>query len=392
MSDINIKLNLGDPAESVRGIAIEAKDKVNSLEQQVATVQDSESDFGVSDENGNMVLSVSDGHVKTKNFDSAGIQVTTQDSESDLEVTDEQGNSILRLKDGHIQTRNFNSQGSTTPTVASKKRITYTGEPVKLPYLCYEEFGQVPRTVVQSFCFMDDYMVLVYGNGYCQILNRNTLSAVTEEILLPHTNTTQVHGNISSIGQPSDSTDKLLYTTHWNNDKGVVAYRYNTTSGAIEQKQVILPSSTLKASQKFGLGNTDFIVDGDYLYSICYKENTWSEVETNKTCICKFALPKLSAGSKVELDESDIIDSFEVENIPTRQDACIKNGILYVLNGYDNPHYAPTLRAINLSTKQVQTRISLSSINNSETEGIDIVDDYMVIGFTNTKTLYKLTF
>jgi hypothetical protein len=51
-----------------------------------------------------------DGHIKTKNFDSANMDVTTDDAlNADLTLSDDAGNVLAMFKDGHIKTKNFDS-------------------------------------------------------------------------------------------------------------------------------------------------------------------------------------------------------------------------------------------------------------------------------------------
>ena len=67
-------------------------------------------DFDLSDEDGNVILRLEDGHIKTKEFDSSDtIKTGLTDSDSDLDMSDAQGNIIARFKDGHIQTQMFDS-------------------------------------------------------------------------------------------------------------------------------------------------------------------------------------------------------------------------------------------------------------------------------------------
>lgn len=94
------------------------------------TEDNTSSDLDVTDENKNVLMRLKDGHIKTKNFDSSkntlseadvakvatveeGAQandVVINDTDSDdLDFSDEQGNVIMRLSNGHIITKNFNS-------------------------------------------------------------------------------------------------------------------------------------------------------------------------------------------------------------------------------------------------------------------------------------------
>lgn len=67
-------------------------------------------DLDVSDENGNVIARLANGHIQTKNFNSAKAPNTSNDSSfADLNVTDEDGNVIVRFGNGGVQTKNFNS-------------------------------------------------------------------------------------------------------------------------------------------------------------------------------------------------------------------------------------------------------------------------------------------
>lgn len=65
----------------------ELPNKVAELELKVGTIKsndykDYEKDFGISDENGHVILSISNGHIKTKNFDSSNISPSPTPSAS----------------------------------------------------------------------------------------------------------------------------------------------------------------------------------------------------------------------------------------------------------------------------------------------------------------------
>ena len=68
-------------------------------------------DLDVSDEDGNVILRLANGHIKTKNFDSEnanGVKDSTATG-IDLDIADDDGYVVTRFKDGHIQTKNFDS-------------------------------------------------------------------------------------------------------------------------------------------------------------------------------------------------------------------------------------------------------------------------------------------
>ena len=148
-----------DSSLSVSGAAADAEivgDEIARVETKVndrPNVLDSDAedaDLDVADENGNVILRLEDGQVKTKNFDSSDIGdlselettekgtlvdaineideaienmdvgqdvpriMTSTGSMADLDITDPSGNVILRLQNGHVQTKEFDSSSVMT--------------------------------------------------------------------------------------------------------------------------------------------------------------------------------------------------------------------------------------------------------------------------------------
>lgn len=253
----------------------------------------------------------------------------------------------------------------------------------------YKRLGTLPNN--QQCCMIHNNLAIFVNGTKYWVTDKNDSFNVLKA---GDVGVTGVHSNIGSLGTEfyNGNTIPLIYLTDWDGAKGVKVFNLNDENYTMSHLQSIVPSSELLQSNIFGLGNTDFIVDKEngFLYSICYKENTWMEIETNKTCICKFALPRLSEGNNITLGLDDIIDHFEVENIPTRQDCCIYNGILYIENGYVTPYYKATLRAIDLSKKEVVSKIDISKIVDGEPECLEFDEDHLLMVYG--KTIYGLYF
>ena len=98
--------------------ALEDKADKDSTPETV-TPEETDADFYLSDENGNVILELAEGHIKTKNFDSSNIDPSPtesgnvdfkrSDSTADLVFTDNSGNVIAEFLDGHVKTANFDS-------------------------------------------------------------------------------------------------------------------------------------------------------------------------------------------------------------------------------------------------------------------------------------------
>lgn len=67
-------------------------------------------DFLIADNNGYAIALFKNGHLQTQKFNSLySVQSLNSDSLSDFLITDSLGNVIVEFKDGHIKTKNFDS-------------------------------------------------------------------------------------------------------------------------------------------------------------------------------------------------------------------------------------------------------------------------------------------
>lgn len=94
------------------------------------TIRDaqSEADLDIADAEGNVLVRMSGGHIKTKYFDSESVVLPSGNSigNSDLDITDEQGNVLLRIGAGHVKTKYFDSSDIKTDIF---KRTNFVGSP-----------------------------------------------------------------------------------------------------------------------------------------------------------------------------------------------------------------------------------------------------------------------
>ena len=92
------------------------KAELSQLEQEVvnvakSTVTTENSDLDVVDSDNNILARFASGHIKTKYFDSATVNVSSVSTleESDLDIVDDDNNIIARFANGHIKTKYFDS-------------------------------------------------------------------------------------------------------------------------------------------------------------------------------------------------------------------------------------------------------------------------------------------
>ena len=67
-------------------------------------------DLAISDESGAIIMYLSDGHIVTKNFNSANSLKLKDDTTNDFSICDEVGYEVLRVENGHIITKEFDSR------------------------------------------------------------------------------------------------------------------------------------------------------------------------------------------------------------------------------------------------------------------------------------------
>lgn len=75
-------------------------------------------DLDIADASGNVIARFSDGHIKTKEFDSRTTSsdiIKDTDSTADLDITDANGNVLARFVEGHVRTKNFDSETVNSP-------------------------------------------------------------------------------------------------------------------------------------------------------------------------------------------------------------------------------------------------------------------------------------
>lgn len=117
-----LETTVDDVLDTMDGVLDDVAD-ISNVKTQVDHLPDNlqsdaeEVDLDISDENGNVILRLANGHIKTKGFDSSVVDMTgaaeskdTGAENVDLDIADEDGNVSLRLADGHIQTKEFDSK------------------------------------------------------------------------------------------------------------------------------------------------------------------------------------------------------------------------------------------------------------------------------------------
>lgn len=110
IDDTSTALNRTWSAKKISDENLSLKTEINSRPE-VKESTETGIDLDVSDEDGNVILRLENGHIKTKKFDSEnanGVKDSTATG-VDLDISDDDGYVVMRLQGGHIKAKNFDS-------------------------------------------------------------------------------------------------------------------------------------------------------------------------------------------------------------------------------------------------------------------------------------------
>lgn len=106
--------------KAVCNYIVDLSSEINSVA--AISFGDTDSDLDIADENGNVLARFSDGHIKTKDFNSANVpsQIDNEETDADLLLSDNKGNVLAEFKEGHFRTKEFNSRNAIGAKVINK--------------------------------------------------------------------------------------------------------------------------------------------------------------------------------------------------------------------------------------------------------------------------------
>lgn len=302
-----------------------------------------------------------------------------------------------------IYVGNHTSVGRITDfmTKDNKLGFSYTGAPISLQRRNYWMRLHYGYPVISNFTQQG---MAVYGD--VAILGSSTQSGTNVKaeafkisdnsklasMLLPRGGYSDIHSNVMCFGkQIGSGTLPYLYVSQWDNQKGCFVYDIASNYAATLQ-QTILPTNV--SASLIGGGTIDWVVDTDNnrLLSIGYVDTTSYDTPNNGMRVCVFKLPTLSE-STVTLADTDVMDSFYIDELYVRQDCCYNNGNIYMLCGAGtNPTSEwNKIAVINIASRSVASVIDLKWLP-TEPEGLDVYDNSLFIRLINDRQMFKLRF
>ena len=116
-TDLNISDENGNVIMEMQGGQVRTKE-FDSRDVYNFSEGNTKADFTVEDPNGNILAEFNMGHIRTRDFDSRELSnIKVDSSKVDFSIKDNSGNSIVEFYNGHIRTQCFDSADSRTITI-----------------------------------------------------------------------------------------------------------------------------------------------------------------------------------------------------------------------------------------------------------------------------------
>ena len=216
---------VGDAIDDLDSDLTDLKSDLSELESAVNTLpgiknSNAESvDLDVSDPSGNVIARFANGHIQTKNFDSADIpDLISEVSDAqtainnalknsayaknssavgvDLDVSDNTGNVIMRLSDGHIMTKNFDSRKiGTLANLSTTEKSTLVGAVNEVNTLVNENKNAI-ENLKSSLCYFEKER-----STFVQLNNLVSFQARKVDLTLPYKSDSYASVDVSISGK-----------------------------------------------------------------------------------------------------------------------------------------------------------------------------------------------
>ena len=297
-------------------------------------------------------------------------------------------NDINSLKNKFIFTGNLNNFYDTLKNYGMSNftnYINYTGDRIILENKArYNKLDF--NSMYQDACCYNEYMFIFNNEGkfYIRNLKENTSTPIYN---LDQNDNIKPHCNTVFFGKEKYSNDDLfpiLYVNAYNTQ--------NLPLGTLYAHRVMYDSENdyyytlLIQTITIGFTNNEiWTIEGDirpYGNFILDTDNNKLYAFTlrgNNTRFFKFNMPEISSGNSVTLNQSDILDMFDLDYFPYIQGTLYINNMLLCLSGnnaiLDN---SSCLHVVDLVNQKEINKINLSSVM-SEPEAITYYNDYLYI-------------
>ena len=323
------------------------------------------------------------------------IIIAKKSDESDISVSDA-SNLAFGISYDNLDKRIDAIESRTITKVPETADGMYSGELVALgskhPYNreLWKTIGL--SLYAQSMAIYGDYIVFFYGDG-TSTGSLWKLSDATKlaDITFGYGTFSKPHGNVMNFGDEfaSGNTDlPLLYVSQWDGNGGCLVYDIHL-DGTCNLVQSIMVSDMNPDVYGSYLG--DWVLDtvSNSIYSVKYHNSSTAPSNTNYDHICRYKLPKLSDGTNIVFTNADITDSFIAPFTPISQDKKIWKGLMFIAAGNTSYSGSQKIFVIDINRKAMVSVFNLAQYGD-EPEGLDVLDDGLILGYGYDKTNFYI--
>ena len=321
----------------------------------------------------------------------------------DFNLSDEGGNIILQLADGHIKTKNFDSRGY------GNEGIAYVGGKVNLKKNTYNvtKIQHLPEGGGQGFAAYGDYAVVLRNSGVAGDFGANKGTAQIYRAIkgynysfVKHTDLFKLgqyennHANCGSFGKKMNESDDfpLLYIPTINECKCTVEKIY--LDGHSEKIQEISFSNFADGITK--RSDLQWVTDGDFLYTFGHSKG-WG-LRGNKFLIARFDLPDTNGDKQLDMNNAHYLyymEDYGFHNEIGTQGSIVHNGLLILPMGAggDQKVTEAHLYVWDLNKRYMVCDLNLTKdkATKGEPEDVSIIEDDLYMLMANGD-IYKFTF
>ena len=302
-------------------------------------------------------------------------------------------NAIIDIYDSCVQVSlngKIFSQAQTTEIINltnTFKPYSYIGKPINLNGFNVNLFKTLNNPTSQSMAIYGDYVILFSNSDNKAYLYRISTASKLAEFNIPNGGYYQPHCNTAVVGVEFASEYSIMpaiYISQW--DTGheracfVLDVSLNNNVYSLELIQKINFSSV--SSSIIGSGECDFVVDRDSqkLYAIAYQVSNSSPEANTINMICSITLPDLSDRSEILVTDTDIVSNFNLALVQSRQDAFMKNGLIYVIYGGIGNEKAGIV-VVDPTSEEIVTRVPIYQYIDSEPECMDCFKNHLLFNY-----------
>ena len=236
--------------------------------------------------------------------------------------------------------------------------------------LLYPIVGQYKKKSAQGMTIYNDSAYLFNDDGICRVYNLEK-KKVVRRFMLSTKASNHVNNACFGIELGSYNRIPLLYTSECRNK-----YRCYVEELLPDTTRLVQTISQTKKGKTVPVLIWAVDRERGLIYSVTRTEKMLKSEGYALVTIKEFLLPQVAKGREIILTENDVKNQFQVRFPNVLQGAVIKEGVLYMVTGYQQTYsYRPeskrAIQVVDLNKKMLTKTIDLTYLTTNEPEDMD---------------------